>query len=1238
MRDYLQALSSRVVVYDGGMGATLEQFELTPEDYGGLQGKCHEALVLNRPDVIEGVHASMLDAGAEVLETDTFQASRIKLEEWGLADHTVEINTKAAEIARRAAGESRFVAGSIGPTGYLPASDDPTLGQIRFRDLVAVFTEQAEGLIDGGVDLIIIETAQDILEVKAAIFGARAAFKSSGRTLPIHASVSLLPNGGKMLLGTDISAVLTTLEALKVDVIGLNCSTGPEDMRDAIRFLGEHCPVPVACIPNAGLPLQGPDGETIFPERPGPLAEALGEFVERYGVGVVGGCCGTTPEHIRAIVERIGKAGRHPGAGRRPPTPRTPHLSSMMTSTPLVQEPRPTMVGERVNSQGSRKAKELLLADDYDGLVQIAEDQVAGGAHVLDLCVALTERSDEDEQMRLVAKQVSLTQPAPIQIDSTEPEVIETALEQIPGRAIVNSVNLEAGRAKLDRVVPLALAHGAALIALTIDEVGMAKTAERKVEVAKRIRDLCCEEHGLDPELLIFDALTFTLTTGDEEWRPSAVETIAGIRRIKAEIPHVKTSLGVSNVSFGVSPGARAVLNSVFLHHCVQAGLDLAMVNPNHITPYSEIPDTERELADDLVYDRREDALERFIAHFETKGEDESLQGAADPTEGMEPEQALHFHILRRRKEGVEAWIDRSVEKLGAVPTLNEVLLPAMKEVGDKFGAGELILPFVLQSAEVMKRAVAQLEKYLDKIEGYTKGTVVLATVFGDVHDIGKSLVNTILTNNGYTVIDLGKQVPIQRILDAAQEHEATAIGLSALLVSTSKQMPACIQELHAKQLPYPVLIGGAAINRAFSFRALYPGGKESDEVYDPGVFYCKDAFEGLSVMDQLVDSEAHAALVEKLRTEATAFRAKGEAPVEELNLADDSVRSAARTDVPVPTPPFWGVREIPVDLEAVYPHLDTHVLFKLHWGGRGVKGEAWRKLMRDDFHPRLERMWREQDYLHPRALLGFFPCYSAGNEIVVLDPAVAGPDATLDPADPATELTRFVCPRQPKGDRICLADFFRPGVRVDPGGKDGLAGSAGPDGQAGEPSPAWEPPPELDVIAVQAVTVGAEVTELMAKLEADGEFAEQLFVHGLGVQTAEGLAEWLHAEARAMLAIPAAQGRRYSWGYPAVPEQSEHLKVERLLGLGDIGMRITDGYAPEPEQSTLALIAHHPQAIYFGTRQGRLLENGSPDDLIKGSPRDPSLFGDDKDGPALDDKDPPDGAVESEDEPAMAG
>ena len=712
------------------------------------------------------------------------------------------------------------MAGSIGPTGHLPASDDPTLGKISFRELVDIFTEQAQGLVEGGADLIIIETAQDILEVKAAIFGAREAFKKTGRTLPIQTSVSLLPQGGKMLLGTDIQAVLTTLIALDVDVIGLNCSTGPEDMRDAIRYLGENSPVPVHCIPNAGLPIQGPDGETIFPEKPEPLAAALQDFVERYGVTIVGGCCGTTPDHIRALVDAVGGREVQPR-----PEPGEIQLSSMMTSTPLVQEPRPTLVGERVNSQGSRKAKELLLADDYDGLVQVAEDQVTGGAHVLDVCVALTERQDEDEQMRQVVKRISLTQPAPIQVDSTEPEVIETALEQIPGRAIVNSINLEAGRDKADRVIPLAKAHGAALIALTIDEVGMAKTADRKVEIAQRIKEIACDEHGLDPEALIFDALTFTLTTGDDEWKPSAVETIEGIRRIKAELPGVKTSLGVSNVSFGVSPRPRA-------------GAQLGVPPPlrgGRARPGDGQPQPHHALLGDRRGGARAHRRPRVqpprgrarALHRPLRVEGRGGGGRGDdPTAGMEPEEALHWHILRRKKDGVEDWIDKSVEKIGAVPTLNQVLLPAMKEVGDKFGAGELILPFVLQSAEVMKKAVARLENYLEKMEGHTKGKVVIATVFGDVHDIGKSLVNTILTNNGYTVVDLGKQVPVDTIISAAVEHNADAIGLSALLVSTSKQMPICVEELYERGLEYPVLVGGAAINRDFGRRMLYPEGQ----------------------------------------------------------------------------------------------------------------------------------------------------------------------------------------------------------------------------------------------------------------------------------------------------------------------------------------------------------------------------------------------------------------------------
>ncbi|MEO8091520.1 MAG: homocysteine S-methyltransferase family protein [bacterium] len=1176
-RDFLGAVRERVVVFDGGMGATLEQFDLSAADFGGLGGKCHEALVLNRPDVIEGVHASMVEAGAEVVETDTFQGSRLKLDEWGLGEHTLEINRSAAEIARNAAGVSRFVAGSIGPTGFLPASDDPTLGAISFRRLVEVFAEQAQGLVEGGADLIMIETAQDILEVKAAIFGTREAFATTGRTLPLQASVSLLPQGGKMLLGTDIEAVLTMMTALRVDVIGLNCSTGPEDMRDAIRYLGERSPLPVHCIPNAGLPLQGPDGETIFPEGPERISAVLGEFVERHGVGIVGGCCGTTPDHIRAIAERV--AGCVPGER---PEPGPPRVSSMMTATDLAQQPAPTLVGERVNSQGSRQAKELLLASDYDGLVRIASDQVEGGAHVLDVCVALTERQDEAEQMGEVVGRISLTQPAPIQIDSTEPEVIEAALERIPGRAIVNSINLEAGRDKADRVIPLATAHGAALIALTIDEAGMAKTAERKLEVARRITEIACDEHGLPRDSLIFDALTFTLTTGDDEWKPSALATIEGIQAIKRGLPGVKTSLGVSNVSFGVSPPARAVLNSVFLHHCVEAGLDLAMVNPNHITPYGEITSNECELADDLVFNRREDALERFIEHFESKGPEEEAE-AEDPTAEMEPEEALHWHILRRRKDGVEEWIDRSVSKIGAVPTLNKVLLPAMKEVGDKFGAGELILPFVLQSAEVMKRAVARLENYLDRIEGHAKGKVVIATVFGDVHDIGKSLVNTILTNNGYTVVDLGKQVPIETIIDAAIEHDADAIGLSALLVSTSKQMPACIQELHQRELRFPVLIGGAAINRDFGRRVLYPHGKESDEVYEPGVFYCKDAFAGLDTVDALVDADAREALVAEVRDEAEALRNKPEVLDDSPPVGDDTVRSPVATDAPIPEPPFWGARDVEIDLDEVFPYLDRHVLFKLHWGGRGNKGEAWRRIVEghdgdEGFAPKLERMWRQQDYLRPQARLGYFPCNADGNELVI-----------FDPSDHDREIERLVFPRQPKHDRICLADFYRPLEQLPD------TSSASPPGGSGS---------VRDVVALQAVTVGPEVTERIGELEREGEFAEQLFVHGLGVQAAEGLAEWLHAQVRRDLGIDLDQGRRYSWGYPACPDQDEHLKVDRLLDLSEIGISLSGGYALEPEQSTAAIIAHHPQAVYFGMKSGFVPASKRSDEMIAGTER----------------------------------
>ncbi|HYW10209.1 MAG TPA: homocysteine S-methyltransferase family protein, partial [Longimicrobium sp.] len=954
---YLAAMDRRVLVFDGAMGTSVQLYNLTADDFGGerLEG-CNDYLVISKPEVIAEIHASFMEAGADVLETDTFRSNRITLREYGLEDRVREINVAAASLARGVADRfstperPRFVAGSIGPSGFLPSASDPTLGNITFDELAPVFAEQAAALIEGGVDVLLVETSQDILEVKAAIFGCRQAIREGGRPVALQVQVTL-DTSGRMLLGTDIAAAMVTLESLRVDVVGLNCSTGPEHMRQPIRYLGENARLPISCIPNAGIP-HNDGGVAVYPLEPIPFAIQLEEFVREHGVRVVGGCCGTTPEHIRELVARVSDVVPAPSKNEY-----VPRLSSGIRATELMQEPRPTMIGERVNAQGSRKVKRLLLADDYDGILGVARDQTESGAHVLDVCVAVTERPDEDEQMRTLVKLLSQGVEAPLCIDSTEPAVIEAALKQSPGRAIVNSINLENGRERCDAVLPMVAAHGATVIALTIDRDlgGMCKTADDKLLAARKIHAIAVGEYGLHPSDLIFDALTFTLATGDDEFRRSAVETLAGIRAIKHELPGVLTTLGVSNVSFGLSPAARQVLNSVFLHYCVEAGLDTAIINPAHVKPYFEIPDEERTLADDLIFDRRtpdHDPLAAFINFYENRGVEEET--VTDPTAEMEPEAALHWKILHRKKEGVEDWIDRAVAKLGAVPVLNGVLLPAMKEVGDKFGAGELILPFVLQSAEVMKKAVARLENYLEKAEGQTKGKVVLATVYGDVHDIGKSLVNTILTNNGYTVFDLGKQVPVNTIIEKAEEVGADAIGLSALLVSTSKQMPLAAQELHRRGLRFPILVGGAAINPSFVRGAALIA---EATPYPAGMFYCKDAFEGLSTMDSLMADDGAAFVTghndEMLRRSAEYAERKGKA--KEMRPA--SRENPAVPPADVPTPPFWGwktLNNIPVD--DVVECIDRNTLYRMQWGARNLKGEEWDRIVREDFEPRLAR------------------------------------------------------------------------------------------------------------------------------------------------------------------------------------------------------------------------------------------------------------------------------------------
>ena len=1152
-RRYLDALDQRVLLFDGAMGTNLDRQHLTAEHFGGEKtAGCNDCLVLTYPQAVETVHRSFLQAGADVLETDSFRSNRLTLAEYSMSERVYEVNHTAASLARRLADEystpekPRFVAGSIGPSGKLISADDPQMSDISFDDLADVFREQAVGLIDGGVDLLLIETSQDILEVKAAVFGIKAAFTETGQVLPIQTQITL-DTTGRMLMGTDIAAARAILEGVGVDVIGLNCSTGPDYMREPIRYLTEHSQLPISCIPNAGLPLNV-DGQAVYPMEPEQFADILLSFVDDFGVRVIGGCCGTREDHIALLNERL---------NRSRPKPQTPlplaELASPVQAVSMEQEPAPFLIGERLNTQGSRKFKRIIMAEDYDTIINMARQQVESGAHGLDLCVALTERSDEVDLMRALVKKLSNAVPVPLVIDSTEIEVIEAALKANPGRSLINSTHFESGEEKASAIFLLAKQFNAAVIVLTIDEKGMAKTAERKVEIAKRIYDLAVGAFGLRPQDLVYDALTFTLATGDPELADSAVDTLNGIRQIKDALPGVLTTLGVSNVSFGLSQPARAVLNSVMLFHAVEAGLDMAIVNPAHIKPYAEIRDNERQLAEDLIFNRSEDALSKLITYFETvedSGSDED-QGGIDLA-SLSAEERLHWRIVHRYKVDVPEDIDEILERDPnqpkgdtAVKILNEVLLPAMKDVGDKFGAGELILPFVLQSAEVMKVAVGYLENYLEKKEGVAKGKIVLATVYGDVHDIGKNLVKTILSNNGYSVVDLGKQVPAETIISRAVEEEADAIGLSALLVSTSKQMPLIVNELDRREYEIPVLIGGAAINPRFAKRILLT---EQERYYSPGVYYCKDAFDGLTTMDELMNPNKRENLIYKIQKGADfelgrKFKGSGS--------HTNTQRSSSVTLLDeLPKPPYWGVRIVQeMPLEMVAEHLAINELYRLSWGAKNTHGEAWEKL-KAEFDQRLIRMRKaaeKEGWLKPQAVYGYWPCQSDGNSLILFDPD------TIDKDDPQV-IEIFDFPRQDDGLELCLADYFTPR-------------------ETGK----------YDVVALQIVTVGPEPTERFATFEEAGEFMEGYFLHGLAVQMAEATADYLHNHIRRELGLEKDQGKRYSWGYPAIPELTDHGKMFNLLpAKSALGMSLTSAFQLVPEQSTAAIIVHHPDAKYF--------------------------------------------------------
>ena len=1160
-RNYLDALEKKVMVFDGAMGTSLQKMNLTAVHFGGEKTLgCNDFLVISYPEAVEQVHRSYLEAGVDVIETCTFRSNRLTLAEYGLGERATEINLAAGRLARKLAdeytaqsGQPHFVAGSMGPSGKLPSMNDPELSNISFDELASIFCEQAAGLIEGGVDLLLIETSQDILEVKAVICGIEDAFDLTGKRLPIQAQVTL-DTTGRMLLGTDISAVLAILEKMPINVIGMNCSTGPDFMREPIRYLGEHSSLPISCIPNAGLPLNV-NGQAVYPLEPEPFANTLGEFVEKNGVRVVGGCCGTTPEHLKLLVEKVKNLNPAPH-----PAHEVARLASSIQAQPMQQEPPPFFIAERLNTQGSRNFKKMVLEQDYDSILTLAQQQVESGAHALDLCVALTERADEAASMFRLIKTISPVIRLPLVIDTTELDVLETALKTAPGRCLINSTNLEGGRAKADQIFAMARRFNAAVIVLTIDEAGMAKTAARKLEVARKIYDIAVNEHGLAPEDLVFDDLTFTLATGSPEFAQSAVETLEGIRQIKAALPGVLTSLGVSNVSFGLAPNARGVINSVMLHHAVQAGLDMAIVNPATITPYADINEKERGLAEDLIFNRTPDALQNLIEYFQSAGPGAVKTDAQqEELKQLHASKRLHWKIVHRSREELETDIDLLLEETGpgqtrserAVEILNTVLLPAMKEVGDKFGSGELILPFVLQSAEVMKKSVSYLENFLERQEGVSKGKLVLATVYGDVHDIGKNLVKTILSNNGYQVVDLGKQVPAETIISRAIEEKADAIGLSALLVSTSKQMPLIVNELQRRGLKFPVLIGGAAINQRFGRRILR---SEDGSVYAPGVFYCKDAFEGLSTMDALSNAETRTAILARIARESEVEygMAAGQEPKTSAT-AVSTVKPAER----IPQVPSYGVRVVKqMPLELVFEHLSKNELFRLSWGAKNTHGKEWEKL-KAEYETRLAAMRKtamEEKWLVPQGVYGYWPAQSSGDDLLVY-----APDSVA--AGKPQELTRFHFPRQTFGDFLCLADYFS---SVDSG--------------------------RMDVVALQVVTVGEEATRRFDRLQAANDYTEAYFSHGLAVQTAEAAADYLHQHIRRELGLAPEQGKRYSWGYPSIPDLPDHARVFELLPAEkELGMHLTSAFQLVPEQSTAAIILHHPDAKYYTIGETRV-------------------------------------------------
>ncbi len=1208
---FLQELSRKVLVIDGAMGTSIYARDLSVEkDYCGCEN-CTDILVKTRPDVIQEIHESFLAVGADCVETDSFGANKLVLGEFDLTPETYALNKKAAEVARAACDKyasndkPRFVLGSMGPGTKLL-----TLGNTDWDSMLDSYAEQVRGLLDGGADAFLIETCQDLLQVKCAINSVLKVLDERGKTpmdFPIMVSVTI-ETTGTMLLGTSIEAAASALAQYPIVSLGLNCATGPTEMAEHIHWLGKHWGTSalgkrglqraVSVVPNAGLPMLV-NGKTEYPLQPQHFAEAMLKFLEQDGVGIVGGCCGTTPGHIKLLAEAVESARKkRPGTVHRlreskvevapdsstafefKPTPAG--TTSLYSPVDYRQQNSFLIVGERMNASGSRAFKKLLEVEDWDGIVSLAKEQLREGAHVLDLNVDYAGR-DNARDMAEIVKRVVRQVDAPLMIDSTQIKTIEAGLKHAGGKCIINSANFEDGEEKFDQICRLAKTYGSALVIGSIDEdkqASMARTAERKHSIAGRAFKRATEVHGLDAADILFDPLVLPISTGMETDRRSALELVEGIKRISRDFPHCQTVVGLSNVSFGLNPAARQVLNSAFLHELRVAGLTGAIVHASKILPENKIERAQWEAALDLIYDRRGedrpegtpenfDPLARFIELFKDAAATAST--AKKSKADLSIEERLRAHIIDGEKQGLKESIEEALTKYQPLDIINDHLLDGMKVVGDLFGSGKMQLPFVLQSAEVMKMAVAQLEPLMERVEGQAKGTIVLATVKGDVHDIGKNLVDIILTNNGYKVVNLGIKQPLNAMIDAWKQHKADAIGMSGLLVKSVTIMEENLHELNTAGITVPILLGGAALTRHYCEGHLR-------NIYKGACYYGKDAFEGLRTMDMIMSGQQAALateidsrlgkrsaaeeMINKTRTERAAAMAAAEGSGRSLGTQTGvRVRSDVASDIAVPKAPFFGSRVVEnLDLDQIYPFVNPVALFRGQWGfKKGALSETeYAHMLEDKVAPVFERLkarCKAEQILQPRAVYGYFPVNADGDDLIV-----------FSPTDHDREIERFRFPRQPDKKRLCISDFFKP---IDSGTRD--------------------------VLALHCVTMGSKVSQIARELFEKNEYQEYLYLHGMGVECAEALAEMWHKRIRQELGIAGDdsprikelftqhyRGSRYSFGYPACPDMSDQEKLWKLIDPSRIGCHLTENWQIDPEQSTSAIIVHHPEAKYF--------------------------------------------------------